>query len=284
MSKLSKSAVLETAKKSVGFTDGKLTVEAAELISVPKYNQVMEGIQITLSGKVSPVIYNLEDFETEEQVKGLIENLVKEASKVGNVVETIDFTDTSLWRLKAVNYDLAEKSGWLEDKAYKKVMDLAIIPCVLFCPEDGEDGHIPVSKELLKNGCRTDMNGFIEASNMNDYLEMRDIYEMISIFDPEAEITGEQGMYVVNGIEVPNFATSLFVNEEKLRELQNMFGDYYIIPSSIHELLILPFKNYSEGPCCVSAMVKAVNQLCVEEKDFLSDHAYIYNGELIMID
>ena len=50
----------------------------------------------------------------------------------------------------------------------------------------------------------------------------------------------------------------------------------YVIPSSIHEFLILPILP---GTCIqdLNAMIHEVNSTQVEEEEILSDHAYFYS-------
>lgn len=55
-------------------------------------------------------------------------------------------------------------------------------------------------------------------------------------------------------------------------------GSYYILPSSIHELILLPDKvDYERKE--LDELVRQVNSQCVEAEDFLSDHAYYYNAQ-----
>lgn len=54
-------------------------------------------------------------------------------------------------------------------------------------------------------------------------------------------------------------------------------SDFYIIPSSIHEVLLIPTKNaasYDE----LSSMVCEINSTQVSREEILSDHVYFYSG------
>lgn len=57
-------------------------------------------------------------------------------------------------------------------------------------------------------------------------------------------------------------------------------GNYYLLPSSVHEFLVVP-----ESDCIIPErlrkMVKTVNRSQVDEEEFLSDHIYYFNGEII---
>ncbi len=53
-------------------------------------------------------------------------------------------------------------------------------------------------------------------------------------------------------------------------------ADFYIIPSSIHEVLLLP-NDRSAGPQELNDMVQMVNTQDLDEEDILSDHIYYYS-------
>ena len=54
--------------------------------------------------------------------------------------------------------------------------------------------------------------------------------------------------------------------------------DFFVLPSSIHELILLPDKvDYERKE--LDELVRQVNSQCVEAEDFLSDHAYYYNAQ-----
>ena len=61
-----------------------------------------------------------------------------------------------------------------------------------------------------------------------------------------------------------------------LEDIANQLDeDYYILPSSIHEIIILP------ASCCmeysdIDEMIVEINETQVSEEDTLSDHAYYY--------
>lgn len=56
-------------------------------------------------------------------------------------------------------------------------------------------------------------------------------------------------------------------------------GDFYILPSSVHELLIMPdVKGMTKSE--LLRMVREVNENCVQPDEILSDHVYHYSSEL----
>ena len=65
---------------------------------------------------------------------------------------------------------------------------------------------------------------------------------------------------------------------EALEEAKKTIGeDFYILPSSRHEVLLVP-QSMTDNPKDLEDMVKAVNATTVSREDFLSDHVYSYNG------
>lgn len=58
-----------------------------------------------------------------------------------------------------------------------------------------------------------------------------------------------------------------------------LYGDYYIIPSSIHEVLLLKKqKGRQMEESALLRMVQEVNYETVSERDFLADSLYVYDS------
>lgn len=53
-------------------------------------------------------------------------------------------------------------------------------------------------------------------------------------------------------------------------------SDFYILPSSIHEVLLLPADSQT-SPVELNKMVQDVNQTQLSREDILSDHVYYYS-------
>ena len=73
---------------------------------------------------------------------------------------------------------------------------------------------------------------------------------------------------------------------ELLKEIYDIFEDnVIIIPSSVHEVLIIPEKNIPEGYSLhyLSEMVKCVNKTDLTNDIILSDHVYRFNGKELEI-
>ena len=55
--------------------------------------------------------------------------------------------------------------------------------------------------------------------------------------------------------------------------------DYYVIPSSIHELILMPVASCSHSTSKLQEMIRTINQTVVQQDDVLSNYLYRYNVE-----
>ena len=83
-------------------------------------------------------------------------------------------------------------------------------------------------------------------------------------------------MYVLTTEDSQYGATKL-LDEEFLAEVSNGV-DYYIIPSSVHEAILLPASGDIEIET-VNDVIRMVNATEVKDTEVLSDHAYLYNAK-----
>ncbi len=67
---------------------------------------------------------------------------------------------------------------------------------------------------------------------------------------------------------------------EKVRGM--IRGDFYILPSSIHEVILVP-ESFGLEPERMAEMVKEINQTGVAQEEVLSDSVYYFDGEEIRI-
>ena len=77
------------------------------------------------------------------------------------------------------------------------------------------------------------------------------------------------------------------IDDELLKQIRERVGEFYILPSSIHELIIVPTNASRNAPETVTAeglreLVRAVNQSNVPREEWLSDSVYKYDGDVGM--
>lgn len=85
-------------------------------------------------------------------------------------------------------------------------------------------------------------------------------------------------IYVVSS--KPNIDVTVFMHKHKLDILHDLVGDYYIIPSSKFEVMIVP-KCTEVGKGNIKELkstISCVNTTTVDDKDVLSDNLFEYDG------
>lgn len=84
-------------------------------------------------------------------------------------------------------------------------------------------------------------------------------------------LTNEKGCY----------GAAAITNPIVLQQLKSYFKrSFYILPSSIHEVLLMPIDTIPDiTPDELATLVQGINQSIVEEKDWLSDHVYLFDYE-----
>ena len=180
---------------------------------------------------------------------------------------------------KLINYE--KNREMLLEVPHKRFLDLAIVYYIAF--EDMPNGHasILIHNDLMKMWEKTADDLHKEASKNTPYYRMGNIMDMSLIMKElrlEAETEAETGfMYILTNSE--NFfgaSTILYPNVLK-QFAEKMETDFYIIPSSVHEVLLIP---YTEGDAdALSWIVNEVNQVVIKQQEYLSDSVYKFSRE-----
>lgn len=106
----------------------------------------------------------------------------------------------------------------------------------------------------------------------------RYVQDDINEFVEQMETTRDNNrhMYVLTNMD-KMYGASVIVYPGLLEELADSFdSDYYLLPSSIHEVILIPSEEEDNG-YELSEMVKIVNEEHVDAEDILSNHAYKYH-------
>ena len=119
---------------------------------------------------------------------------------------------------------------------------------------------------------------------------------MLSVFDTMKNMAGELAdkiepemfedepvQYIVSTPTMIDGAVALLFNDELKKISEKLNDDFYIIPSSIHELIVMPYSTTPASIGEMNAMVRTVNAEEVDEADVLTDHVYIYRKDKNML-
>ena len=86
-------------------------------------------------------------------------------------------------------------------------------------------------------------------------------------------------LFVLSNGDYMNGA-SVMLYKDPLRDFANYMGhDLYILPSSIHEVILLLDDEYVQSSEELREMVRETNRMVVDQEEVLSDHIYHYDRE-----
>ena len=166
---------------------------------------------------------------------------------------------------------------------------LAVIADINMGEDRGGDWRIAVNNSVLESMGVDKETLFAEAMNssmlmdppllidMSNALFSLDRENLLDRTDPIApEDIG--GMYVLTNASGSFGAAAMFYPDVKEKAAELIGGDYYILPSSVHEVILVPdVQGISAKE--LSDMVKQANRTVVDEKDILSDNVYHYSRD-----
>lgn len=239
---------------------------------VQKLNGVtLTGITIKADTNVSPTIYIDKMYE-----EGLTVNQAVQA-----VLECYE-------RNKRDNMDLSVLNDFQKAKAHLKIRllngsnefdvqrkapapfeDLIIVP---YLEDIIENGSTRVTRKLIGAWDVFDDDVFNQAI-INTQLDIyfKPMFEVLSELMPFADLTEEESpkMYVCsNQSKCYGAAAVLFMRYNMKKQFPE---GCYVIPSSVHETLIVPADLDKDE---LDEIITEVNSTTVSREDFLSDHAY----------
>lgn len=269
--------------------------------TVTKNNgKLKEGLIVETGNTLLPMIYLDELYEKYNQ-NGIMEEILETVISLingnpNNIKERVESLINGGWdKIKDTIEVCVINKEWNKDKLenipHIEYLDLALVfRVVIYREEDssmsclmtnGLLNKLQVDIEEFKNEALLRLNssyyyiqkltGVIkECMQSEDEEEMFDSIIENSVFDvPLYVLTNKQRLNGAAGIARVDIINK-FANE--------MEDDLYILPSSLHELLLLPAKEN----CSVDElreMVRSVNESEVDKEDWLSDNIYFFNRE-----
>lgn len=112
----------------------------------------------------------------------------------------------------------------------------------------------------------------IEVKGMMNF--MADMRGISLPFDPPAN----QPLVVRCSANEGQYGAGVLANHKFMEGLHKEYGDFYIIPASVHEIIIVPY-SFMDDTEELMAMVKQVNATVIEEGDVLSDQLLTYDSK-----
>ena len=263
---------------------------------------VLRGITVTQDdSNISPTIYLNSYYEEYIKGRATLINVVNDVmdtyhrNKVNQSVDMRYFLNYESVRQKII-YKLVnteKNKELLDDIPHIEFLDLSIVFQCLVTQEDFGRASIlihnvhlklwDVSVEILYQAAKENtqqLQGY-EIKGMTEVLQEIMCAEDSENFTEDNErssFSGSVPMYVLsNKSRVDGAACMLYPNliQDFAEAIQSSF---YIIPSSIHELLLLPTRHLEESQE-IKSMIREINDTQVSAEEILSYSLYLYDKE-----
>lgn len=285
------------------FADADVTVN-----QIVKNNDcILDGLMIkTEESNICPTIYlnpyfeQIKDGDELDSVLSMIaatyeEHYIDHDMDVSAVSDYDRIKDKIVCKL--INEEANEQ--FLQDKPHMQIEDLAVVYQILMSQNEEGTATITISDDLLEKYRITPEELHKQALENMESLQPFSFKSMnetvIEMF--AAELAQEQGMDMEQAMGmaaqmIPDVPDTMYVltNDTKVngaseiirddvrQEIADKIGDFFVLPSSIHETLIIP-KSAGMDRQELEQMVQEVNQTQVLPEERLSDHVYEYDAK-----
>ena len=241
----------------------------AEVAEVTKNGIINYGVTIG-EGVVRPTFYVREDGKVNNMINEFVEqyNNLPE-NNFGELIK--DFTDFDKIKGKIIPV-LNMRND--ESLVTRQFLDMTLVYKIML----SDEASVTVKKEHLKSWNVTEDDIYnVAIENARGTFSLTTMGEMLGMSELDDE---SNPMYVATN-ENKLFAAAAMLYKDTFTELYNSYGKLAILPSSIHELLILKYDDNADE---LNDMVRTVNMTQVDPKEWLSDHIYIFNGNEVVMD
>lgn len=268
-----------------------------KLNDVNKNNGIkLKGIMIREDNcNVSPTIYLNELFEAYEDNKMTLDEIADnviakyEVNKITSSIDMRFFTifdrvkDRIIFQL--INYE--KNKDMLENIPHIQYLDLAIVFRVLVSEEPFSNATVLIHNEHMQlwkmtAGYPITIKELYELALKNTPVHQPyEIKNMVDIIKEMNIAVGQDesiNMYVLTNKDRVQGASSLLYPDILADFGKAVQKDFYVLPSSIHECILLPAQG-DEDADFLRSMVMEVNETQVDEEEKLSDSVYYFSRE-----
>lgn len=261
-----------------------------EIIRRPQYkfNGIKHGLTIMGTGDIHPTVYPKDFYELYQEYEE-IELVVDAVDSAIECEKVVDFKNILLdWsQVKEhifpfiINLEKNESCLECNDYIFKKKLDFAYGVYVDLLDDDGGHANVNITKSMLELWEVSEEEIFNVAARNAKYnvKPMKQVIAELTGLDcSEIDISEDNAMYVLSN-ETRNRGAAGILDLELLNNTaENLQSAFYILPSSIHELIFL-LEEQAPSAETLKEMVKEINQTQVRQEEFLSDNIYYYSRE-----
>lgn len=254
-----------------------------------KLNESYKGLMIRNENGICPVI-NVEAFYTNWTngkpygvvVNEVVDAVIRAVNEIPDISTNLIPTKESLEENVYMQLVETEKNKeLLSQTPHREIEDLSLVYRVEVKMSGNEKGSFVISNEILEKSGLSEEELYeiaMENSPRNMPVKIAPITAMIEdMLDEEDFLEIPQSpMYVVSNEAAIHGASALFYPGVFDRCSDIMNGNFFVIPSSIHETIIIPNDN-SHDISDLKQMVKEVNDTQLLPSEKLSYNVYHYD-------
>ena len=277
--------------------------KGAKIGNISKLNGVSkDGLIITAEhSMITPIVY-LEPFYEKYSSGEVLDEILLEIAKefsdaldynkdtIAHFASPFDFEKVRN-RIIPKLINAAANKELLDNIPHRQIADLAVIYQVYYTMDNGIESTLKITQALLDIYRLTiDELHQLAVRNMENIFEMKFTGLMQQLTEAFALSTNQDPMNfteVRNPVDEPikvlclseySGGASAVLSEKIMNTvIERMGKDFYILPSSLMEVLIIPNEMLKVSE--MKEIVRTVNIEAVEKEDFLSDEVYVYNTE-----
>ena len=256
-----------------------------DIIKVEKAWGTELGIKVLENRNYGPVFYPKEQYENFENGRDYFSMLKQLAdffeSTLGNTPIHDDFDLTSLKDSITMRLvDTKRSHKYLKDKPHREFEDLSIVYQLNTVLKDNSKGCIVVTLDMMEK-LGLDEEGIyqfaMEKAPVNSPYRLKPMSAVIGDLLDEDEVPSCPLMVLTN--DEADYGASVVVYPNILEQCAvAMNGDFFIIPSSVHECLLHPDNNQVSLEQ-LKFIVKEVNDTQLSPEELLSYSVYHYDHE-----
>ena len=163
---------------------------------------------------------------------------------------------------------LVNANSAVQELVNDSIFDLKIVYKIFLSDEAG----VPVSETLRRHlGISKEDLHKVAVANVKPL-----VHRMSDLFPQLNEIDGLDPMTVIS-VQDYNYGAFAMLDDKVLQDVaESMHGNLVLLPSSIHEVIAIPFISDLDG---LSTIVNEINHEVVDSCDVLSANVYVYSKD-----
>ena len=260
------------------------------ITSVLKNNTTrLDGLTIkTPESNICPNIY-LNQFFTDYENGRDFEDILSDIARIRQMhdgpadldVSAITDLDRVRDKIAAKLINTEQNKEYLEDKPHTDIADLSAVYYINLGTDSCGSMTTVITNALLSQyGITVEELHEIAVQNMDSKARFCSIFEVLSeLISSDLQdglCPADNMMFVLTNESKLNGAAMLLCPATMDMIAEQVGSSIYILPSSIHETLVVPFNDGLDVEQ-LKQMVHEVNSTQVAEDEILSDNVYVYN-------